>query len=158
LVTHADGARLFGERLLAAQERQPQVRAFSIPLGGVFPLAQIGQLVSVQLGADDHRGIVNTVGVNVANSGGKISVRQSVTIGEQTQNQWANWKRILPEYPMLMGDVTDLHGDGTVTVHLVGGGSIRVRGEALEGTTVWIKDNRIQDVAPELPSIELEVF
>jgi hypothetical protein len=163
LVTHTDGARLFGSRLLAAQERQPQVRTFELPLGGAhFPLVEIGQLISVELGGDDHRGIANSVGIAVTNSGGKLSVKQTVTIGEETSNQWAAWKRILPEFPLLLGAVSILHGDGTVTVQPIGGGTLRVRAnEALAlslGTPVWVKDGRIQDLGPELPSIEIEVF
>jgi hypothetical protein len=153
-ITHTDGARLLGERLLAAQEQQPQVRSFTLPLGGVFLLAQLGELVSLEIGGEDVRGIVN--GVAIAAQDG--TVQQTVTIGEDTPNVWALWRRLLPEAPLLLGEIVAIHADGTRTVDLIGGGRQRVRGDGAVGTNVWVRSGQIEGEAPALPSFDVEIF
>jgi hypothetical protein len=153
-ITQVEGARLLGERLLAGQGQQPQVRAFTLPLGGVFVLAQLGELVSLELSGEDVRGIVNGVAITAQNA----TVQQTVTIGEDTPNAWALWRRLLPDNPLLLGAVAVIHADGTRTVELAGGGRQRVRGESAVGTNVWVRSGMIEGQAPDLPSYEVEVF
>jgi hypothetical protein len=156
-ITHADGARLLGSRLLAAQHMQPEIRSLSIPLGGLFPLVNIGDLLAVELTGEtgDIRGIVN--GVSVSASSSAPAVRQTLTLGEETPNVWAKWKRLLPDDPLLVGEIADVYADGTVQVHPIGGGTIRVRGEGTEGDRVWVRGGRIEGAAPEMGGVEIEV-
>ena len=156
LLTHADAARLLGSRLLAGQERQPEVRSVTLPLGGVFPLATIGSLLAVEVESNEHRGVVNAVGVEVQ-GGEKLTVRQTLTIGEDTPNVWATWRRLLPDAPLLAGTVSVAHGDGTVSVALVGGGTIRVRGDGAANDRVWVRDGRVDGSAPAMAGYDLEV-
>lgn len=158
LITHVDGARLFGSRILAAHESQPEVRSITLPLGGDFPLPELGQLVSVELGAADIRGTISGLEVAVQRSGGEaLTVRQTITLGEEAPNLWARFRSLLPVDPLLAGEATILHGDGTVTVTLIGGGTIRVRGEAAQGQMVYIRGGRIEGEAPDLTGYEIEV-
>jgi hypothetical protein len=156
-ITHADGARLLGSRLLAAQHMQPEIRSLSIPLGGLFPLVNIGDLLAVELSGEtgDIRGIVN--GVSVSASSSAPAVRQTLTLGEETPNVWAKWKRLLPDDPLLVGEIADVYADGTVQVSPIGGGTIRVRGEGTEGDRVWVRGGRIEGAAPALAAVEIEV-
>jgi hypothetical protein len=155
LITHVDAARLLGTRLLAAQERQPEVRSITLPLGGDFPLVDLGTLLAIEVGTDEHRGIVNAVAIDVQQGAQKI--RQTLTIGEDTPNTWARWRRLLPDSPLLAGRVATAHGDGTLTVTLLGGGTQRVRGSAPVGAGVWIKDGRVDGDAPIMPAYEIEI-
>jgi hypothetical protein len=156
-ITHADGARLLGSRLLAAQHMQPEIRSLSIPLGGLFPLVNIGDLLAVELSGEtgDIRGIVN--GVSVSASSSAPAVRQTLTLGEETPNVWAKWKRLLPDDPLLVGEIADVYADGTVQVSPIGGGTLRVRGEGTEGDVVWVRGGRIEGAAPEMEGVEIEV-
>ena len=130
------------------------MRSFTLPLGGVFFLAQLGDLVSLDIGGEDVRGIVN--GVSITAQGN--TVHQTVTIGEDTPNAWALWRRLLPEAPLLLGEVQAIHADGTRTVALIGGGRQRVRGDGAVGTAVWIRSGQIEGSAPDLPRFDVEVF
>lgn len=151
LITHVDAGRLAGGRVLAAQHEQPQIRSFTIPLGGVFPLVALGSMVEVS----GVRGIVNAVAVNARFS--DAQVRQTISIGEETPNQWAKWTRVMPRPPLLLGTAETLYSDGTWNVRLIGGGSQRVRGTATAGQQVWIRAGRIEGDAPTLPGYEVEV-
>ncbi len=152
-ITHADGARLLGSRLLAAQTQQPEIRSVTIPCGGVFCLASIGQLVSITIGASDIRGIVNAVSISA--QGG--TVRQTITIGEETPNVWAMWRSLLPASPLLWGQVLAVHEDGTRTVSMAGGGTQRVRGDGSAGAAVWVRAGVIEGQAPQLPVEDIEI-
>jgi hypothetical protein len=158
LITHADGARLLGSRILAANERQPEVRSIEIPLGGQdFPLIEVGQLILISDGQETVRGIVNAVSVDVTPMP-KPKLRQTITIGEDSPNTWAKFARLLPKNPMLIGDVTIAHPDGTVSVELAGGGVTRVRGQGQQvGDSVYVQGTRIVDAAPSLPSVDIDV-
>lgn len=158
LITHADAARALGSRLLAGQHRQPELRSLTLPLdGSTFPLGQIGDLLRATVGNDTHHGIINAASVVVERSTRGVTVRQTLTLGEDTPNQWARFRRLLPGDPLLMGTVEQQHLDGTATVLLVGGGSVRVRGEAAAESAVYIRSGRIEGPAPSLSQVEIEV-
>ena len=71
---------------------------------------------------------------------------------------WNRFKSLLPSSPVLVGTVTTLHGNGTCTVTMPGGGTVRVVGESVAtGKKVFIKDGIVQGEAPDLPYYELEV-
>lgn len=156
LITHTDAARLLGARLLAAQQRQPEVRAITLPLGDDFPLAELGDLLAVTLDSEAVRGIVSAVSVEVR-GGGRPTVHQTMHIGEDTPNQWAKFRRLLPEDPLLVGTVSGGNAAGTVTVDLVGGGNVRVRGDAAIGATVYIRGGQIEGPAPDLPAFDIPI-
>jgi hypothetical protein len=157
--TDVAGARLLGSRILAAHEAQPEVRSITLPLGGVFPLQELGDLIELEIGQDLIRGTVSGLQVQVATAGAgqSVTVRQTLTLGEETPNQWAKFSRLLPGDPLLVGEATTVHADGTVTVTLIGGGTVRVRGEATEGQMVYVRGGRIEGEAPQLTAYEIDV-
>jgi hypothetical protein len=159
LITHPDGARLLGTRLLAGQATAPTVRSLTLPLGGDFPLLAIGDLLHIEIPDGAVRGLVNAVSIDLQRSDRGVTVRQTLTIGEETPNLYARWRRLLPgSAPLLYGTVTVPHGDGTCTVTLTGGGTQRVRGDATAATRVWVRDGRIEGNAPTLPAYEIELI
>lgn len=157
-ITHPDGARLLGSRILAAQEQQPAIRSATLPLGGEFFLGRIGDLASIDLAGEDVRGIVNAVAVTATTTPQATTVRQTLTIGEDTPNAWAMWRRLLPEAPLLLVDVVAIHEDGTRTVDLAGGGRVRARGQGALEASVWVRSGVIEGQAPNLPGYDIEVF
>ncbi|MEO5343789.1 MAG: hypothetical protein H7842_10710 [Gammaproteobacteria bacterium SHHR-1] len=154
LITHTDGAYLVGSRLLAGQYKQPEVRSITMTMGGAFPLGQIGQLVKLNLEAVDHYGIINSVSLQANAS----TVRQTITFGENTTNQWALFKTLLPGDPLLLGTVIDNSADGTVTAQLVDGTSIRVKGTDAIGTKVWMRSGRVEGAAPNLTQHPITIY
>jgi hypothetical protein len=62
---------------------------------------------------------------------------------------------LLPKDVELIGEVTAVHGDGTVTVLLPGGGQQRVRGAAASGSKVFFKAGVITGPAADLPVITI---
>jgi len=157
LITHTDAARVLGTRLLAAQHQQPSWQTLTLPVGGVYPIAQIGQLVHLDAGDDSDRGTVTAWRLQVATKGdGAVTVRQTLTLGEDVPNIWARWRALAPGSPTLLGEVL-ASSDGLSTVELLGGGQVRVRGSATVGAQVWIRDGQIQGAAPALPGYEIEV-
>lgn len=159
LLTHADACRALGSRLLAGQHQQPEVRSLTLPVdGSTFPLGQVGDLLRATVGGTHHHGIINAVAIEATRGNNSVSVRQTLTIGEDTPNQWARFRRLLPGDPLLIGTVEQQHADGTATVLLIGGGSVRVRGEAAEGSAVYVRAGRIEGPAPSLGAqVEIDV-
>jgi hypothetical protein len=64
---------------------------------------------------------------------------------------------LLPEAPLLSGEVTVQHADGTVTVELPGGGTVRARGVYTAGDTVFVRGDLVEGPAPDLPFAEIEI-
>ena len=157
LITHTDAARLLGGRILASQHQQPDVRSVTMPMGGVFTLGEIGQLLHVNLGSSYARGIINSVQLDVSMSDREMTVRQTLTIGEDTPNSWARFKRLMPDAPMLLGEIVQVYSDGTAYVDMLGGGSVRARGTGTVGQNVYVKNGQIEGAAPTLPSTLIEV-
>jgi len=154
LITHTDGAYLAGSRLLAGQYQQPEVRSVTMTMGGAFPLGQIGQLMRVTVEGSNHHGIINSVSIQVNNT----SVRQTLTIGENTTNQWAMFKTLLPSDPLLLGTIAATHIDGTATVSLVDSTQIRVRGSGNANDKVWVRSGVIEGTAPNLPESPVTIY
>ena len=63
---------------------------------------------------------------------------------------------LFPQEPELVGDVTAVHVDGTVTVLMPGGGVQRVRGVATIGDAVFFKGGVITGPAPDLAALLIE--
>lgn len=147
LITHVDAARLLGGRTLAKYASQPSIKSLTLPLGGVYPLAEIGQLAAINL-TTPERGIINAVQINAQMNSNNISVRQTLTIGEDTPNEWAKFMRLLPESPTLAGQLITNNGDGTSTLQLIDGGLLRVRGTGTASQWYYTKDGKIDGAAP----------
>lgn len=64
---------------------------------------------------------------------------------------------LLPEAPLLAGEVIVNHSDGTVTVELLGGGQLRARGVAASGDRVFVRDGVVEGPAPDLTAVVIEV-
>ena len=64
---------------------------------------------------------------------------------------------LLPQDPLLVGDVTAVNADDTRTVTLPGGGTVRVRGEAAEGDRVFVRGGLIEGPAPALTFLTIDV-
>jgi hypothetical protein len=155
LITDTDAALARGIRELAKHHAQPEVRSFTMPLGGAYPLCEVGYLVRVEAGGV-HRGIVNAVGIEVGRSGEGLTVRQTVTLGEQTPNLWSGFSALLPAEPLMIGEVLGPAGDGAVTVRLVNGGTLTAKGAGAVGAAVYVRAGRIEGPAPEMPVSEFE--
>lgn len=72
------------------------------------------------------------------------------------QNVFLALQALFPQQPELVGDVTAVHSDGTVTVTLPGGGVQRVRGVAAVDDAVFFKGGVITGPAPDLPALTIE--
>jgi hypothetical protein len=157
LITDIYAARVAGGRRLAAQHQQPEVRSVTLPVGGVFLLGEIGQLMRVEVGGTGHLGIINSVSINAERTDRALTVYQTLTIGENTDNQLAKFRRLMPLDPLLVGNVETNHGDGTCTVILTGGGSVRVRGSNTSGQAVYVRSGAIESTAPSLSAVDVEI-
>jgi hypothetical protein len=76
-----------------------------------------------------------------------------------TGNLFKRLIELLPADALLLGTVTAVHTDGTVTVTFPGGGAQRLRdplGSTLN-SQVFVQGNVVQGAAPNLPFYELEV-
>ncbi len=157
LMTHADGLRLLGSRILAAHHQQPEVRSITTTMGGVFSLGEIGQHLRADVDGVAHNGIINAVSLEASMTDKAVTVRQTLTIGEATPNTWARFKRLLPGAPLLIGTIESTHADGTSTVLMLGGGSQRVRGTGTAGQAVYVRGGMIEGQAPSMAQVEIEV-
>lgn len=74
-------------------------------------------------------------------------------------NLFKRLTELLPSEPLWVADVSMLHGDGTVTVTLMGGGQLRVRDPlgSAEGARVYVQAGAITGPAPDLPFGEIEI-
>ena len=65
-------------------------------------------------------------------------------------NLYEQFRQLIPEAPLQTGTVTSVNV-GSVTVALPGGGLVRSRGQASIGQKVFVRDNTIEGIAPNLP-------
>ena len=73
-------------------------------------------------------------------------------------NVWKQFQSLLPDDPLLIATVQAHNSDGTSTVQHPGGGSSRVRGQAVAvGNKAFVQGGQIQGQAPDLPVYEFEV-
>lgn len=73
-----------------------------------------------------------------------------------TSNLFAQFRRLLPGQPLLVGTVIS-SGSGLVVVELPGGAQINARGQATVGAQVFVRGGAIEGEAPSLPSGTIEV-
>lgn len=148
LITDVVGARALGERILAGLATQPTVSAFTMPLGGDFILAEVGQLVEVM----NERAIINGVSIDV--EFGKV--RQNITVGEQTNNAYSKLLHLLPSQPLLVGTIAATYGDNAILT-LLDGGVITARGTGTVGNNYYVRNGVIESAAPNLTLNEIVI-
>lgn len=74
------------------------------------------------------------------------------------ENIWRRFQDLLPEDPLLIGEVLAHNTDGTSTVELIGGGTLRVRGQSVAiGKNAFIRGGVIEGEAPDLPGQTIEI-
>jgi hypothetical protein len=69
-------------------------------------------------------------------------------------NLYEQFRQLIPDAPLQTGTVTSVSagsGSGSVTVALPGGGLVKARGQASVGQRVFVRDNAIEGIAPNLP-------
>lgn len=153
LITDVDAARLLGERILAANQPQPAVQSFTLPMDNVdFPFVELGWLVQVTLDNVPIRGIVNAVSLEVSLG----SVRQTIQLGEETPNNWSSFRGLLPRDPLLVGTLSVTDSVSSL-VTLLDGGVIRVRGTGAVGGKYYVRAGRIENDAPNLNQVEIVI-
>lgn len=161
LLTDPTGADAIAERILAGQAAQPALSAFTLPLGGPdFPAARLGQLfrISGDGTTPDVYGIATSVTVTCQRDArGALDMQQTIGLGERTPNLWAAWQRLMPTDPRRVGTITTDHGDGTVTLSLPTGGTLRVLGTGTVGAQVYTRSARLEGPAPALPAYVLDI-
>jgi hypothetical protein len=153
LMTNVIGCRALGSRILAGQYTQPIVKSLTTYLDGdVFPLAEIGMLAAITIGAETERGIINSVAIEAT----LAAVSQTIQIGEETPNVWALFKELLPRDPLLVGTLANTDGSTSI-ITLLDGGVITVRGTGTVGNKYYIRAGRIEGDAPTMTQNEIVV-
>ncbi len=73
-------------------------------------------------------------------------------------NVWTKFKQLLPNNAQQIGVVDTVHTDGTTTVTLPTGDSLRVTGDTVPaGNSALIEGNKILTEVPTLPTTTAEV-
>jgi hypothetical protein len=153
LMTDAIGCRALGERILAGQFTQPSLQSLMLPMNSTdMPLANVGDLVRVNVGNSQVRGIVNSVSITA----NLKEVWQTLQIGEETTNVWSVFKQILPREPLLVGTLSSTDGK-TSLITLIDGGVISVRGTGTAGAKYYVRAGRIENEAPNLEVNEIMI-
>lgn len=71
-------------------------------------------------------------------------------------NLYAQFKRLLPSPPLLVGTVIS-SGSGAVLVELLGGDRVAVRGEATPGDQVFFRNGVVEGTAPALTLVNIDI-
>jgi hypothetical protein len=71
-------------------------------------------------------------------------------------NLYEQFRQLIPDAPLQTGTVTSV-GAGGITVALPGGGVVKARGQASVGQRVFVRDNTIEGIAPNLPLEIIEI-
>lgn len=162
LATAEAAARARGGRAIADQWPAPAYTGFTLPLspvGGDFPLLDLGQLVSLTGAGAPVRGIVSSVTITGrAGQRGGLVVEQQVGIGPRSRNAWSAWRRLTAPEPLLPATITaDLGAGRCLAALAIGGAEIPARGVATVGAAVWIRGGRIEGEAPGLVGYSVDV-
>lgn len=73
-------------------------------------------------------------------------------------NLYKRFQGLIPTDPLRVGQVTSINSDGTSTVTLTGGGSIRARGDSVSvGQNAFVQGGEIRGEAPTLPIVVITV-
>jgi hypothetical protein len=71
-------------------------------------------------------------------------------------NPYAEFKKLLPNEPLLVGEVAAVDGTEAV-ITLPDGRTLRARGQASVGQTVFVRGGRIEGEAPALSLVQIEI-
>lgn len=71
-------------------------------------------------------------------------------------NLYEQFRQLIPDPPLQAGTVVNV-GSGVITVALPGGGLIRARGNAAVGQKVFVRDDAIEGIAPNLTLEIIEI-
>lgn len=146
LMTDVIGLRALSERLLAGDYTQPDIRSIKTEMDGtIVPLIEAGTFVGITVDGVETKGIVN--GIEITASG--ADVEQTITLGEETNNQWTAFRSLLPKDPLLVGTITSTTGTSSI-VQLIDGGVMNVRGTGEVSDKVYVRSGQIQGEAPNL--------
>ena len=149
LMTDGVAIRAVAKRALAAQAPQPKLKSITTFMDGTLvPYISKGSLIGVTVGGVETKGIVNAVSIEA----NRVSVEQTLTIGESTPNTWVAFKEILPKDPLLVATMTSTDGQ-TSLMNLVDGGVVRVRGTGTPTQKYYIRSGEIVSDAPALTQI-----
>ena len=73
-------------------------------------------------------------------------------------NPWSKFQSLIGSDPTLTGQVTAHNADGTSTLTMTGGGTMRAIGQSVAiGSKAFVRGNEIVGDAPDLPTFKLEV-
>jgi hypothetical protein len=73
-------------------------------------------------------------------------------------NEWRNFQALLGKQPILTGTVTAPNADGTSTLSMTGGGTLRAIGQSVAvDAKAFVRGNEIIGAAPNLTSYTLDV-
>lgn len=73
-------------------------------------------------------------------------------------NPWKDFADLTAGEPRLVATVTTHHGDGSSTVTLLAGGTLRVRGQGVaEGDRCFIVGTEMDGPAPAGTAVEIEI-
>jgi hypothetical protein len=74
------------------------------------------------------------------------------------RNLYRQFLQLIPRDPLLVGQVTSHHSDGTSTLALPGGGTLRVRGQGVAvGLKAFVQAGEVKGEAPALTDVTVEV-
>lgn len=73
-----------------------------------------------------------------------------------TYNPYAKLKSILPDPPLLVGDVVAFD-NGTATIEVAGGNQVQARGDVNVGDRVFFRNGNIEGPAPDLTQEFIDV-
>ena len=73
-----------------------------------------------------------------------------------TTNLWKRLKQLLPDAPLLAGEVIQANTYGAL-VQLPDGSRVSVRGDATVGQHVFIRDGLVEGPAPSFTSVLIEI-
>jgi len=73
-------------------------------------------------------------------------------------NVWTKFRDLLPSRAQMIGEVLSVHADGTSTIELPDGTSLRVTGDSV-AVAAWalVEGNRIISEVPALPTYDADV-
>jgi hypothetical protein len=151
IVTDLVSARVLAERLISAQQEQPEITRLSTifnPSAGL-PYLPVGRLIQV----GTVRGIVSSASIS-ANE--QTDIVQTVTLGESTQSVYSRFIQLIPTEFVQVGTVIAVENARPI-VQLPEGARVVAQGEGQIGQRVYIKGKEIIGIAPSLALSLLDI-
>lgn len=159
LLTHVDGARALGGRILAGLTRPAGVTSITLPVDARadFEVPELGDLIKVDVDGGQFAPLTS-IGISVTVRGDAVQARQTLGLGEQ-RNDYQRLLSYLPRDPRILGQIASVSANGTAAVELLNGGTTRVRhrGIGTTGSWVWIRSGQVEAEAPALSAYAVDV-